>query len=95
MVADLWVNLQDVQSNGTFVSLPDVCAGKIRIWVSTFRAVIIKGQPKYLGADAKNLEPGSYFGSKGEAVHQVSSSEDEETVIYVRTNGKYEVILAK
>ena len=86
-VAYLWGNLQDGQSNGTFVRLPAGFAGKIRSWGSTFRAVIIKGQPKYLGADAKNLEPGSYFGSKGEAVHLVSCCDEEESVIYVRTNG--------
>jgi hypothetical protein len=94
-VAYLWGNLQNGQSNGTFVKMPAGFAGKINSWGATFRAVVIKGQPQYLGAEVKTLDPGSYFGSKGETVHQVSSSEDEETVIYLRTDGKYEVIPAK
>jgi hypothetical protein len=94
-VAYLWGSLQDGQSNGTFVKLPAGFAGKIRSSGSTFRAVIIKGQPQYLGAEVKTLDPGSYFGSKGETVHRVLSNEGEETVIYVRTDGKYEVTPAK
>ena len=94
-VAYLWGSLLDGQSNGTFVKLPAGFAGQIRSSGSTFRAVIIKGQPQYLGAEVKTLDPGSYFGSKGETLHQISSNEDEETVIYVRTDGKYEVIPAK
>ncbi len=93
-VAYLWGPQEDGQSNGTFVRLPAGFAGRIRSWGASFRAVVIKGQPRYLGADVKTLEPGSYFGSKGETVHQVSSDEGEETVIYVRTNGRYAVIPA-
>jgi hypothetical protein len=38
------------------------------------------------------LEPGSYFGSEGELVHQVSCEAEAECIIYVRTEGKYDVI---
>ncbi|MEW8525588.1 MAG: DUF4437 domain-containing protein [Candidatus Thiodiazotropha endolucinida] len=94
-VAYLWGDLQDGQSNGTFVKLPAGFAGKIHSHGSTFRAVIIKGQPQYLGADVKTLEPGSYFGSKGETVHQISSIAGEESILYVRTDGNYEIVPAK
>lgn len=94
-IAYLWGPQEDGQSNGTFVRLPAGYSGEIHSRGTTFRAVVIKGQPRYLGAEVQTLDPGSYFGSKGEAVHQVSSSEGEETVIYVRTNGKYAVVPAK
>ena len=94
-VAYLWGNLQDGQSNGTFVRLPAGFTGKIHSYGSIFRAVVIKGQPQYLGTDVKTLDPGSYFGSKGEAVHQISSNAAEESIIYVRTDGKYKVVPEK
>jgi hypothetical protein len=93
-VAYLWGDLKHGQSNGTFVKLPTGFTGKIHSHGSTFRGVVIKGQPQYLGTDVKNLEPGSYFGSKGETVHRISSKAGEESIIYVRTDGKYEVIPA-
>jgi hypothetical protein len=93
-VAYLWGNLQDGQSNGTFARLPAGFTGKIHSHGSIFHAVVIKGQPQYLGDDVKTLEPGSYFGSKGETAHQISSKAGEESIIYVRTDGKYEVVPA-
>ena len=94
-VAFLWGKPQEGQLSGTLVKLPAGFTGKINSHGSTFRAVVIQGQPQYLGANAKTLEPGSYFGSKGESVHQISSKAGEESIIYVRTNGKYDVVPAK
>ena len=97
-VAFLWGNPQDDQLNGTLVKLPGGFTGKIDSHGSTFRAVVIEGQPQYQvpgETDVKTLEPGSYFSLKGESVHQVSSEAGEESIIYVRTDGKYDVIPAK
>jgi hypothetical protein len=97
-IAYLWGNLQDGQSNGTFVKLPAGFTGTIDSRGSTFRAVVIKGQLQYQmpgETDAKSLEPGSYFGSQVASVHQVSSEGGEESIIYVRTDGKYDVIPVK
>ncbi|MDJ0890251.1 MAG: DUF4437 domain-containing protein [Gammaproteobacteria bacterium] len=97
-VAFLWGNPQDGQLNGTFVKLPAGFKGKIEIHGSSFRAVVIKGQPQYQvpgETDLKTLDPGSYFSSKGESVHQVSSQAGAESIIYVRTDGRYDVIPAK
>ena len=97
-VASLWRKPQDGQLNGTLVKLPAGFTGKIKSQGSTFRAVIIKGQPQCHvpgESDIKTLEPGSYFGSKGESVHQVSSKLGEESIIYVRTDGKFNVISAQ
>jgi hypothetical protein len=96
-VAFLWGNSQDDQLNGTLVKLPAGFTGKINCHGSIFRAVVIKGQPQYQisETDVKTLEPGSYFSSKGESMHQVSSKAGEGSIIYVRTDGKFDVIPAQ
>jgi len=94
-VAFLWGSPQDGQLNGTLVKLAGGFSGKIRSQGSTFHAVVIQGQPQYQvpsETNVKTLVPGSYFGSKGKSVHQVSSKAGEESIIYVRTDGKFDVI---
>lgn len=94
-VAYLWGSLNAGQANGTFVKLPRGFSGAIRSHGATFRAVVITGQAQYLGDDVKTLEPGSYFGASEEAVHRLSSGSDVETTLYVRTDGRYEIVPAK
>jgi quercetin dioxygenase-like cupin family protein len=93
-VAFLWGNPQGDQLNGSFIKLPAGFTGSIRNHGSIFGAVVIKGQPQYQVSQAgvKTLEPGSYFSSGGESVHQVSSNAKEESLIYVRTNGPFKVL---
>ncbi len=94
-IAFLWGNPQDGEPNGTLVKLPPGFTGKIRSNGSTFRAVVIQGRAQYQVPNetkGKTLEPGSYFSSEGEFVHQISSEVEEECIIYVRVEGKYEVI---
>lgn len=94
-VAFLWGKPQENQLNGTLIKLPGGFTGKIRSHGSTFGAVVIQGQPQYQVPDkteVKTLVEGSYFSSKGKSVHQVSSKAGEESIIYVRTDGKFEVI---
>lgn len=60
-----------------------------------FRAVVIQGQVQYplpRESNIQALEPGSYFSSTGESVHQVSCAMNEECIIYVRVEGKYDVV---
>ena len=67
---------------------------------SQLRQFLQRGEPpqrtvsqyRVSGETEKTLEPGSYFGSEAESVHQVSCEAEEECIIYVRTEGKYEVI---
>ncbi len=97
-IAYLWGNTQNGELNGTFIKLPAGFTGKIHTHGSDFRAVVIKGLPQYKmsQAEVKTLEPGSYFSSKGgSAMHQLLSAAGEESIIYVRTNGKYDVISAQ
>ncbi|MEM8672711.1 MAG: DUF4437 domain-containing protein [Cyanobacteria bacterium P01_G01_bin.67] len=94
-VAFLWGNPQDGDLNGTLVKLPTGFTGKIRTQDSIFRAVMVQGKSQYQisgETEEKTLEPGSYFGSDGETAHQASCEAEEECIIYVRTEGKYDVI---
>ena len=97
-IAFLWGNFQgtppDSRLNGTLVKLPAGFSGVIRSDGSSIRAVVIEGQPQYktLGqTDIKTLAPGSYFSSTGESVHKVSSAASTESILYVRTEGRFQV----
>lgn len=89
-VAYLWGELVNGQPNGSFVKLPAGFAGKIHSQRADFHAVIITGQLHHAEADKKILQAGSYFGSNGDTLHKVSAN--VETIIYVRTNGKFKII---
>lgn len=91
-IAYLWGKLNAGQSNGTFIKLPAGFNGKLHSQGSIFRAVVIKGQTQYLGDSIKTLDPGSYFSSKGDTVHKLSSKAGEEVIIYVRTDSEYNII---
>ena len=93
-VAFLWGHPQDNQLNGTLVKLPAEFTGRIKSRGPTFRAAVIKGQPQYrvLEADVKILEPGSYFSTTGKSALQVSCDAGEDCFIYVRMEGKFDVI---
>lgn len=94
-VAFLWGNPQGNQLYRTVVKLLVGFTVKRRSHAPTFHGVAIQGQTKYQVSGkthSKTLEPGSYFGFKGEFVDEVSSPDLEESIIYVRTDGKFHVI---
>ena len=88
-IAYLWGRQVGNQSNGTFVKLPAGFKGKIHSQGTNFHVVLITGQLQHQKASNKILNSGSYFSSKGDTVHRVTSN--IETVIYVRTNGKFSI----
>jgi hypothetical protein len=91
-VAFLWGKRQGGHLNGTFIKLPAGFSGTLRSRGDTFRAVVIQGTPRYtLSEETKPLEPGSYFGATGPAAHTLSSAPEAETILYVRTNGTYDI----
>ena len=97
-MAFLWGNPQDGQKTGSFVKLPAGFSGELRSNASLLRAVVIQGQTYHQvsgRSDVNNLEPGSYFGSKGEAVHQVSCEAEPACILYVHTEGKFDVVPAQ
>ncbi|MEO1341631.1 MAG: DUF4437 domain-containing protein [Cyanobacteria bacterium J06635_13] len=94
-VAFLWGNPEDREPYGSMIKLPTGFKGKIRSHGSDFRAVVIEGQPNYIalrGKETKNLEPGSYFGSSGETEHEVFCQAEEECILYVRAQSKFDVV---
>lgn len=97
-VAFLWGNPQDGQLNGSLVKLPAGFTGIMHSQGTTFNSVVIQGRPQYQvpgETDLKTLEPGSYLGSKEESVHNVWCPEEADCIIYVRTDGKFNVIPAQ
>ena len=94
-IAYLWGQPKDKQLNGTMIKLPKRFIGELRTAEEGFRAVVIKGQTGLQiegnKAAAAKLEPGSYFGSQGRAVHRVSCGAGSECVLYVRATGKYTI----
>lgn len=86
--AFLWKD--DNRLNGTFIKLKAGFNGKIFSKGSSFGAVVIKGQPTYLGKEEKTLEIGSYFSSEGKSLHKITTQ--EEVILYVRTNNIYTII---
>lgn len=92
--AFLWGSTEDGQLNGAFIKLPAGFSGAIHSHGSTFGAVVIQGETQYQmpgESDVKILEPGSYFSSEKTSVHNVSTKVGEESIIYIRTDGKYKV----
>ena len=75
------------------IKLPTGFKSEIRSHGSGFRAVVIEGQPKYVARkETKNLEPGSYFGSSAKTTHKVSCTAEEECILYVRAEDKFDVV---
>ena len=93
-IAYLWGSLEEGQAYGTFIKLPTGFEGEIESKGSVFRAVIIKGATHYqvTETEVERLEAGSYFSSKGASSHHVLSVVGEESVIYIHTNGMYDII---
>ncbi len=77
-----------------FVKLPTGYSGMIETDGTVLHSVVIKGELNYQlpkNNEAKLLDVGSYFGSTDNAIHNISNSSENETVIYVRTNGNVKV----
>lgn len=91
----LWGNPQDDKLNGALLKLPAGFSGKIDSTSSILRAVIIEGKIQYTGAVNSGftiMGPGSYFVSNGEAAHRVLCDSEEDCVIYVRLEGKLNIL---
>lgn len=92
--AFLWGKPEPGELSGTLLKLPPAYSGTIRSSGNTFRAVVIQGDLAY-GESAKTLAPGSYFGAEVVSMHQIASNPKEETIIYIRTDGKLELTPAQ
>jgi len=89
-IAMLWGNPQSGEPYGSMIKLSEGFSGEIRTSSDLFRAIVIQGEVET--ADA-SLGAGSYFGSDTPTTHGVHGAENVETLIYVRTNAPYQVVL--
>ena len=93
-MAYLWGSVEENEKNGTFVKLPSGYGGELSTGAPMMRAVTIQGRASVQlsgESDTHRLDPGSYFGSKGEAAHQLSCDSDEDCILYLHTEGKYQL----
>ncbi|WBU89039.1 DUF4437 domain-containing protein [Cellulophaga omnivescoria] len=90
--AFLWGSHEKNQLRAALLKLPAGFNGKIKNLSPNFRAVVISGEVKHQFSkkDTKNkLQPGSYFGAKKNTTSIISTA--KETILYVRSNGEFEV----
>ncbi|MBT9189221.1 DUF4437 domain-containing protein [Zobellia russellii] len=90
--AFLWGSHKENQLRATLLKLPAGFNGSIKNLSPNFRAVIISGglTHQFSKKNAKaDLQPGSYFGAEENAISFIST--EKETVLYIRSNGDFEV----
>lgn len=90
--AFLWGSHEKSQLRAALLKLPAGFNGKIKNLSPNFRAVVISGEVthQFSKKNAKNdLQPGSYFGAEKNATSIISTT--KETILYIRSNGDYEV----
>ncbi|WP_256451672.1 DUF4437 domain-containing protein [Lutibacter sp. A64] len=90
--AFLWGSHEKNQLRATLLKLPAGFNGKIKNLNPNFRTVVISGSiiHQFSKKEAKNkLAPGSYFGVKQNKTSTISAA--KETIIYIRSNGKFKV----
>lgn len=77
-----------------FVKLPERYTGEIETDGTVAHGVVIKGELEYLMPvenGVKILDAGSYFGSTDRTLHSVINNANNETVLYIRTNGNLNI----
>lgn len=92
--AFLWGSHNKNQLRATLLKLPAGFSGKIKNLSSNFRAVVISGGIMHQFSKkgvVNQLNAPSYFGAEENATSIIST--DKETVIYIRSNGKFELTL--
>ena len=93
--AFLWGSHNENQLRATLSKLPAGFSGSIKNLSPNFRAVIIQGSIAHQVSGEKlksTLDAGSYFGAAENSVHKIISRGGEESIIYIRANGKFEVV---
>jgi|GEM_PF-84382 len=93
-VAFLWGGAERDRLRGDLVRLPAGFHGELRSEGADFRSVVIQGEPALQqGASGtkSRLHTGSYFRAHGRWTLGISSRADAATLLYVRTDGPYEI----
>lgn len=93
-LAYLWGSTTGNSKNGTFLKLPSGYNGLLSTNAPHMRVVTIQGDigvQVSKNADKQRLEPGSYIGTQGAASHQVTCVADTACLLYLHTDGKFEL----
>ena len=93
-IAFLWGDPREGGRNGTFMRLPSGFQGTIASGDGLLRAVIIAGTAEHHMAGstaATSLDPGSYFGSHGPAIHEVGCAGATPCILYLSAEGRYQL----
>ena len=90
-ISYLWGEFENNQWNGSFIKMPGGFHGTIVAHGEVFHAVVIRGSLVHENAASKILTPGSYVGAQGLSEHRIKNDSNDEVVVYIRTNGRYEV----
>ena len=96
-IALLWADPDGGPRHGCLIRLPAGFRGAIRSQGSSFHAIVIQGQPTLQApgeGGATLLEPGSRIGSTGPSTHHLSNTTEEESILYIRTSGRFDVVPA-
>ncbi len=87
-IAFLWGSLHHGKLNGSLVKIPAGASSRIASKGSVFHGIIIQGRPYYGNS---TLGAGSYFGSESASGYVITSDTKQETIVYIRTDGKLEI----
>lgn len=90
-IAYLWGAFGGSEWNGSFLRFKPGFEGMLTSEGEVFHSVVIRGSLKYESSQAGHLPPGSYLGAQGPTTLQIASGADQETIIYIRTNGPYQL----
>ena len=93
-IAFLWGSHNEGELGASMIKLPVGFDGEIKNLSPNFRAVIIQGTIAHQVSNDKNvnlLEAGTYFGAAENSTHKITVKDDQEAIIYIRTNGKFQV----
>ncbi len=93
-MAFLWGDHENRLLRASLVKLPIGFDGEIKNLSPNFRAVVIQGNITHQvsGENTKStLDAGTYFGAAENSTHNITVNGDQEVIIYVRTNGEFEI----
>lgn len=96
-VAFLWGSPEEDRQSGALLELPAGFSGALHGHGSSLRAVLIRGRFEIRlsdSAEGVTAEPGSYFGSRGEAIHEVTCEGSKKCILYVRAKGTFDLVPA-
>lgn len=91
-VAFLWGSPATDDENGLLLKLPAGFEGELTGLGEPLQAVVIEGAPVHSvagKAEAKPLETGSLFRSKGNITHQLLVGNDANALLYIRVSGAF------